>query len=112
MCFRRRVLRARALKSCSVRVFVAVAAVLLLGGMCTASYLFLRPRAGEAAVWRLLFDTSTVSILLWMLVELSGMAGLLYILALVAVLAYYSLQMTSMIQGFSGAYLDQRTDYT
>ncbi|MWA07885.1 hypothetical protein [Streptomyces sp. BA2] len=207
--FRRRVLRAGALKSFSVRVFVAVAAVLLLGAMCTASYLFLRPLAGQAAVWRLLFDASTVSLLLWvqiafllvkvlfinaegmlqlsyqlpvtnrerttaflmyeaamtaivaavglfslavsalvllgpsavgyitasivlpaalaylalsalyqlltrlwMLIGLSGMAGLLNVLALFAVLAYYSVQMTSMIQGLSGAYLGQRTDYT
>lgn len=63
--FRRRVLRAGVLKSTPVRVFVTVAAVLLLGAMCTASYFFLRPLAGEAAVWRLLFDTSTVSLLLW-----------------------------------------------
>ncbi|MEU6084995.1 hypothetical protein [Streptomyces sp. NPDC047108] len=41
------------------------AALLLLGVMCTASYFFLRPLADEAAVWRLLFDISTVSILLW-----------------------------------------------
>ncbi|NJQ01887.1 hypothetical protein [Streptomyces zingiberis] len=63
--FVRRVLRAGFLKSAPVRVFVAVAAVLLLAVMCTASYFFLRPLAGEAAVWRLLFDTATVSILLW-----------------------------------------------
>jgi hypothetical protein len=63
--FLRRVLRTGVLKSTPVRVFVAVAAVLLLGVMCTASYFFLRPLADEAAVWRLLFHTSTVSLLLW-----------------------------------------------
>ena len=63
--FRRRVLRAGILKSAPVRVFVTVAAVLLLGVMCTAAYFFLRPLADQTAVWRLLFDTSTVSLLLW-----------------------------------------------
>ncbi|MCX4904273.1 hypothetical protein [Streptomyces sp. NBC_00878] len=207
--FRRRVLRAGVLKSAPVRVFVMVAAVLLLGAMCTASYLFLRPLADEAAVWRLLFDTSTVSLLLWvqiafllvkvlfinaegmlqlsyqlpvtnrersmaflmyeaamtaivtaaglvslsvsalillgpsatgyitasvilpvaltylslsvlyqlltrlwMLIGLSRMAGILNVLALFAVLTYYSAQMTSMIQDISGAYLSKRTEYT
>lgn len=63
--FRRRVLRAGVLKSAPVRAFVTVSAVLLLGVMCTAAYLFLRPLADEAAVWRLLFNTATVSLLLW-----------------------------------------------
>ncbi|MGI5197164.1 hypothetical protein ACQEVY_26640 [Streptomyces sp. CA-288835] len=63
--FRRRVLRAGVLKSTPVRVFVMVVAVLLLGVMCTGSYYFLRPLADEARVWRLLFNTSTVSLLLW-----------------------------------------------
>ncbi len=207
--FRRRVLRAGALKSAPVRVFVTVAAVLLLAAMCTASYFFLRPLADEAAVWRLLFDTSTVSLVLWvqiafllvkvlfinaegmlrlsfqlpvtnrerstaflmyeaamtatvaavglvslavsalillgpsaaghitasivlptaltylalsalyqlltrlwMLTGLSRMAGILNVLALFAVLAYYTAQMTPMIQGLSGAYLSKRTEYT
>lgn len=207
--FRRRVLRAGVLKSAPVRVFVTVAAVLLLGVMCAASYFFLRPLADEAAVWRLLFDTSTVSLLLWvqfafllvkvlfinaegmlqisyqlpvtnrerstaflmyeaamtatmaaaglvslsvsalillgpsatsyitasvilpvalaylalsvlyqlmtrlwMLIGLSRMAGVLNVLALFAVLAYYSVQMTRMIQDISGAYLSKRTEYT
>ena len=207
--FRRRVLRAGVLKSAPVRVFVTVAAVLLLGVMCTAAYFFLRPLADQAAVWRLLFDTSTVSLLLWvqfafllvkvlfinaegmmqisyqlpvtnrerstaflmyeaamtatmaaaglvslsvsalillgpsatgyitasvilpvaltylalsvlyqlmtrlwMLIGLSRMAGVLNVLALFAVLAYYSVQMTAMIQDISGAYLDKRTEYT
>ncbi|MDX2677586.1 hypothetical protein [Streptomyces soliscabiei] len=207
--FRRRVLRAGVLKSTPVRVFVLVAAVLLLGVMCTAAYFFLRPLADEAPVWRLLFDTSTVSLVLWvqiafllvkvlfinaegmlqlsyqlpvtnrerataflmyeaamtavvaaaglvslsvsalillgpsatgyitasvvlpvtltylvlsvlyqlltrmwMLVGLSRMAGLLNVLVLFAVLAFYSAQMTSMIQDISGAYLDKRTEYT
>lgn len=207
--FRRRVLRAGVLKSPPVRVFVMVAAVLLLGVMCTAAYFFLRPLADETAVWRLLFDTSTVSLLLWvqiafllvkvlfinaegmlqlsyqlpvtnrerstaflmyeaamtaivaaaglislsvsalillgpsatgyitasvilpvaltyltlsvlyqlltrmwMLVGLSRMAGILNVLVLFAVLAYYSAQMTRMIQDISGAYLAKRTEYT
>lgn len=63
--FRRRVLRAGALRSTEVRVCVGAAAVLLLAAMCTAGYLFLRPLAGDSSVWRLLFDTSTVSLLLW-----------------------------------------------
>ncbi|MEU2873344.1 hypothetical protein ABZ769_29785 [Streptomyces olivoreticuli] len=207
--FRRRVLRAGALKSAPVRVFVTVAAVLLLAAMCTASYFFLRPLADESAVWRLLFDTSTVSLVLWvqiafllvkvlfinaegmlrlsfqlpvtnrerstaflmyeaamtatvaaiglvslavsalillgpsaagyitasivlptaltylalsalyqlltrlwMLTGLSRMAGVLNVLALFAVLAYYTAQMTPMIQDLSGAYLSKRTTYT
>lgn len=207
--FRRRVMRAGALKSAPVRVFVMVSGVLLLCAMCTASYFFLRPLAGEAAVWRLLFDTSTVSLLLWvqiafllvkvlfinaegmlrlsyqlpvtnrerstaflmyeaamtatvaavglvslvasallllgpsaigyimasvvlptvltylvlsvlyqsltrlwMLMGLSRMAGVLNVLALFAVLAYYTARMTPMIEGFSGAYLSERTEYT
>lgn len=207
--FRRRVLRAGVLKSTPVRVFVMVAAVLLLGVMCTAAYFFLRPLADEAAVWRLLFDTSTVSLLLWvqiafllvkvlfinaegmlqlsyqlpvtnrerstaflmyeaamtaivaaaglvslsvsalillgpsatgyitasvilpvaltylvlsvlyqlltrmwMLMGLSRMAGILNVLVLFAVLAYYSALMTPMIQDISGAYLSKRTEYT
>ncbi|MER5888023.1 hypothetical protein ABT160_29750 [Streptomyces sp. NPDC001941] len=63
--FRRRVLRAGVLTSTPVRVFAAAGVVLLLAAMCTASYLFLKPLAQEAAVWRLLFDTATVSLLLW-----------------------------------------------
>ncbi|MFR9673565.1 hypothetical protein [Streptomyces sp. TR02-1] len=207
--FRRRVLRAGALKSAPVRVFVTVAAVVLLGVMCTASYFFLQPLADEAAVWRLLFDTSTVSLLLWvqvafllvkvlflnaegmmqlsyqlpvtnrersaaflmyeaamtaivaaaglvslavsalvllgpsatgyitasiilpvaltylalsalyqlltrlwMLIGLSRMAGVLNALALFAALAYYSAQMTPMVQDISDAYLSKRTEYT
>jgi hypothetical protein len=63
--FRRRVLRAGVLNSGPVRVFLAVAAVLLLGTMCTAAYFFLRPLADDAAVWRLMFNTSTISLILW-----------------------------------------------
>ncbi|MFE4259577.1 hypothetical protein [Streptomyces sp. NPDC056883] len=207
--FRRRALRAGALKSTPVRVFVIAAALLLLGAMCTASYFFLRPLAGEAAVWRLLFDSSTVSLVLWvqiafllvkvlfinaegmlqlsyqlpvtnrerataflmyeaamtavvaaaglvslavsalillgpsaagyitasivlptvltyltlsvlyqlltrlwMLAGLGRMAGILNSLALFAVLAYYTAQMTPMIQSLSSAYLSKRTTYT
>ncbi|QPP07126.1 hypothetical protein G4Z16_12850 [Streptomyces bathyalis] len=207
--FLRRVLRAGFLRSTPVRVFVMAAAVVLLGAMCTASYYFLRPMAGEAAVWRLLFDTATVSILLWvqiafllvkvlfinaegmlrlsyqlpvtnrersaafllyeaamtalvaaaglvslsvsaliilgpsasgyitasvvlpvvlaylglsvlyqlltrlwMLLGLSRMAGILNVLALFAMLAYYFGQMTPMISDVSGAYLSKRTEYT
>lgn len=40
------------------------------------------------------------------------MAGVLNVLALFAVLAYYSTQMTPMLQDFSGAYLSKRTEYT
>ncbi|WP_282697175.1 hypothetical protein [Streptomyces sp. CC208A] len=207
--FRRRVLRVGVLKSAPVRVFFSVAALLLLAAMCTASYFFLQPLAEEAAVWRLLFDTATVSLLLWvqiafllvkvlflnaqgmlqltyqlpvtnreraaaflmyeaamtatvaaaglvslavsalvllgpsaaghitasivlptaltyltlsvlhqlltrlwMLIGLSRMAGVLNVLALFALLAYYSTRMTPMIQDISGAYLAKRTTYT
>ncbi|MEV0276669.1 hypothetical protein AB0I22_09855 [Streptomyces sp. NPDC050610] len=207
--FRRRVLRAGAFKTAPVRVFAAVAGALLLAAMCTGSYFFLRPLAGEAAVWRLLFDTSTVSLLLWVqiafllvkvlfinaegmlqlsyqlpvtnrerstafllyeaamtatvasvglvslavsaliilgpsalgyitasivlpaaltyltlsvlyqslnrlwrLIGLSRMSGVLNVLALFALLAYYAARMTPMIQDFSGAYLSGRTAYT
>lgn len=207
--FRRRVLRAGVLKAAPVRVFVMVAAVLLLGVMCTAAYFFLRPLADEAAVWRLLFDTSTVSLLLWvqiafllvkvlfinaegmlrlsyqlpvtnrersaaflmyeaamtavvaaaglvslavsalillgpsatgyivssivlpvlltylalsvlyqlltrlwMLVGLSRMAGILNVLVMFALLAFYSARMPPMIQDVSGAYLRKETAYT
>ncbi|WP_055495332.1 hypothetical protein [Streptomyces sp. TP-A0356] len=63
--FRRRVLRVGVLRSTPVRVFVVSVAGLLLAAMCTSAYFFLKPLAGNAAVWRLLFDTSTVSLVLW-----------------------------------------------
>lgn len=63
--FRRRVLRAGVLRSTPVRVCAVSAAALLLGAMCAAAYFFLEPLAGDTAVWRLLFDTSTVSLVLW-----------------------------------------------
>lgn len=63
--FRRRVLRAGVLRSAPVRVLVVAAAALLLGTMCAAAYLFLRPLADDTAVWRLLFDASTISLVLW-----------------------------------------------
>ncbi len=206
---RRRVLRVGVMQSASVRVFVVVVAIMLLGVMCTASYFFLRPLTDEAAVWRLLFDTSTVSLLLWVqiafllvkvlfinaeeMLQLSyqlpvtnrersmaflmyeaamtgivttvgmvslavsalvllgwsatgyimasivlpvaltylvlsvlyqlmtrlwimlgagRMAGMLNVLLLFALLAYYSTLMTSMIQGMSSAYLRGQTDHT
>ncbi|MFE7860139.1 hypothetical protein [Streptomyces sp. NPDC057403] len=63
--FRRRVLRIGVLRSTPVRVFVVSVAALLLGAMCTAAYFFLKPLTDDMAVWRLLFDTSTVSLVLW-----------------------------------------------
>ncbi|MGW3955943.1 hypothetical protein ACWEKM_34670 [Streptomyces sp. NPDC004752] len=63
--FRRRVLSVGVLRSTPVRVFALSVAALLLGAMCTAAYFFLKPLAGDLAVWRLLFDTSTVSLVLW-----------------------------------------------
>ncbi|MER5934939.1 hypothetical protein [Streptomyces sp. NPDC002054] len=63
--FRRRVLRAGVLRSAPVRVTAVSAAVLLLGVMCTSAFLFLKPLADGEEVWRLLFDTSTVSLVLW-----------------------------------------------
>ncbi|MYW29339.1 hypothetical protein [Streptomyces sp. SID2119] len=47
---------------------------------------------------------------MWILIGLGRMSGVLNVLALFAVLAYYSAQMTSMIQGISGAYLNKRAD--
>ncbi|WP_159056265.1 hypothetical protein [Streptomyces sp. DSM 15324] len=48
-----------------MRVFVISLAVLLLATMCASAYFFLKPLTGNNAVWRLLFDTSTVSLVLW-----------------------------------------------
>ncbi|RII17800.1 hypothetical protein DSC45_12930 [Streptomyces sp. YIM 130001] len=207
--FRRRVLRAGVFKSASVRAFAAMGAALLLAAMCAGSYFFLRPLTGETAVWQLLFNTATASLVLWVqiafllvkvlfinaegmlqlsyqlpvtnrersaaflmyeaamtavvaaaglvslavsalillgpsatgyivasivlpaaltylilsavyqvltrlwiLVGLSRMAGLLNVLALFALLAYYSTQMTAIVQDISGAYLRKETAYT
>ncbi|MGX2995800.1 hypothetical protein JNUCC64_16180 [Streptomyces sp. JNUCC 64] len=63
--FRRRVLRLGVLRSTPVRVFAVSASLLLLGTMCVSAYLFLEPLTGERAVWRVLFDTSTISLILW-----------------------------------------------
>lgn len=63
--FRRKVLRVGVLRSTPVRVFTVSAAVLLLAVMCTSAYLFLEPVGDDPTVWRLLFDTSTVSLVLW-----------------------------------------------
>ncbi|RFU87559.1 hypothetical protein DY218_06265 [Streptomyces triticagri] len=206
--FRRRVLRAGVFKSASVRVFSGVCAALLLAAMCTGSYFFLRPLTDETAVWDLLFNTATASLLLWIqiafllvkvlfinaegmlqlsyqlpvtnrersaaflmyeaamtavvaaaglvslavsalillgpsaagyivasivlpaaltylilsalyqvltrlwiLVGLSRMAGLLNVLVLFALLAYYSTRMTGIVQDISGAYLRKETAY-
>lgn len=63
--FRRRVLRMGVLDSTPVRVFAISAAVLLLGVMCASAYYFLKPLTADADVWRLLFDSTTVSLVLW-----------------------------------------------
>ncbi|MEU6970005.1 hypothetical protein AB0A71_20150 [Kitasatospora aureofaciens] len=63
--FRRRVLRIGVLRSTPVRVLVVTTAVLLLGTMCLSAYFFLEPLVGDEDGWDLLFDTSTVSLLLW-----------------------------------------------
>ncbi|WP_143028853.1 hypothetical protein [Quadrisphaera sp. DSM 44207] len=63
--FSRRILRLGVLRSVPVRV-LAVTGISALAVVCSvAAYHFLEPRAAEAATWRLLFDTATVSVVLW-----------------------------------------------
>ncbi|WP_242882235.1 hypothetical protein [Actinomadura litoris] len=53
------------LSSTSVRIFAVSAAALLLTVMCASAYFFLKPLVDDTATWRLLFDTATVSLVLW-----------------------------------------------
>ncbi|MEU6861206.1 hypothetical protein AB0B28_20320 [Glycomyces sp. NPDC046736] len=63
--FRRRVLAVGALKSTPVRVFALAATVLFVGVLTVAAYFFLEELTEQREVWGLLFDTTTVSVLLW-----------------------------------------------
>ncbi|QXJ22891.1 hypothetical protein AGRA3207_003967 [Actinomadura graeca] len=63
--FRRRVLKMGVLRSTPVKVFALSAAALLLGVLCASAYFFLKSLVDDMAAWRLLFDTSTVSLVLW-----------------------------------------------
>lgn len=63
--FARRVLNAGVLRSRAVKGGVGALAVALLGTCSAAAYLFLEPVVTEASVWRLLFDTATISLVLW-----------------------------------------------
>lgn len=63
--FRRRVLNAGILRSGPVKVVLGALAVALIGVCCAAAYLFLEPVVTQASVWRLLFDTATISLVLW-----------------------------------------------
>jgi hypothetical protein len=63
--FSRRVLRMGILRSTPVRVFAAIGVAALLAICSAAAYYFLKPMVGNTAVWRLLFDTATISLVLW-----------------------------------------------
>jgi hypothetical protein len=63
--FRRRVLRAGVLRSAPVRILAVSGVAVLLVAASAAAYSFLQPMAGDPALWRLLFDTATVSLVLW-----------------------------------------------
>ncbi|WP_199042032.1 hypothetical protein [Glycomyces salinus] len=63
--FRRRVLSVGALKSTPVRVFAVVGTVIFVGVLTVAAYFFLKELTDRREVWDLLFDTTTVSVLLW-----------------------------------------------
>lgn len=63
--FTRRVLNAGVLRSRSVKAVVGILAIALLGTCSAAAYLFLKPVVTEESVWRLLFDTATISLVLW-----------------------------------------------
>ena len=53
------------LRSAPVRIITATGAVALLAICSAAAYYFLKPMVADTAVWRLLFDTATVSLILW-----------------------------------------------
>lgn len=66
--FVRRVVRTGALSAVWARGLVAVGAAALLVVTSAAAVGFLEPMAQDEEVWRLLFDTTTVSLLLWALI--------------------------------------------
>jgi hypothetical protein len=53
------------LRSASVRIFAAIGVAALLATCSAAAYYFLKPLVGDTAAWRLLFDVTTVSLILW-----------------------------------------------
>lgn len=63
--FSRRVLRIGVLRSGPVRAMAVLAGAVLAASCVTAAYVFLKPMGSEASVWRLLFDVTTVSMVLW-----------------------------------------------
>jgi hypothetical protein len=63
--FGRRVLRIGVLRSRSVRFSAAVGLIALLTICSSAAYYFLKPLVGDPATQGLLFDTATVSLILW-----------------------------------------------
>lgn len=63
--FGRRVLRVGVLRSTAVRVMVVLALVALAGATVAAGYVFLKPMVTQDRVWSLLFEMSTVSVVLW-----------------------------------------------
>ncbi len=63
--FLRRVSRMGVLRSTPVKVLaLAMVATILVTG-AIAAYFFLEPMTSEAKVWGLLFEMSTVSVVLW-----------------------------------------------
>lgn len=65
--FRRRVLRVGVLRARAVRAAAAVLALTLFGVLCAAAYLFLEPLALSPELWDLMFEISTVSLVLWVM---------------------------------------------
>lgn len=63
--FRRRVLSVGVLKSVPVRIGALAAGVLFVAVLTVAAYFFLEQLTERREVWDLLFDTTTVSALLW-----------------------------------------------
>ena len=63
--FGRRVLRIGVLRSTPVRILAVTGTLTLLVALSAAAYLFLEPIVTDTAAWDLLFDTSTISLILW-----------------------------------------------
>jgi hypothetical protein len=65
--FRRRVLRVGLLRARTARVAAAVLTLTLFGVLCAAAYLFLEPLALSPELWDLMFEISSVSLILWVM---------------------------------------------
>ncbi|WP_418275259.1 hypothetical protein ACNHYB_10340 [Isoptericola jiangsuensis] len=63
--FWRRVLTSGVLRSVPVRIAILTSALVFGAVLTSAAYLFLRDLTDRRGVWDLLFDTTTVSVLLW-----------------------------------------------